>query len=183
MRFAGAKRHWLAIAVLVSLMGVGLSWSSAAAHALSTTSGTCVRTTTISRPTGLTSTVNPSTREGKPVLENGILLQWDVPPADDEVIGYDLYKREARKGTKLEVFSYFSLEWAGQHHPITRMEFMDPELFPNKRNLVDGQSYIYRVVAVRLDNCYIDQESEQSLPHTVTWTAPAVEEDDQVGGL
>lgn len=80
MKLDGVKFECAAMAILALLIGSGLSLSFSTARA-------CTVTTTIAKPTGLTATANPSSRN-----ENGILLQWNSAAKADKVYGYHAYR-------------------------------------------------------------------------------------------
>ena len=195
VRFAGVKRRWLAVAVLVSLMGGGLSWSSAVAQTPTPTPTPTVMFTPCtpkmaapSKPTGLTATVNPDDKPDEDwILESGILLQWTAADASESVFSYDLFRREKVEGTTLAyhasttlVSTYYSEtdEYVTPSEPI--MDIMDPADF---ENLKDGTTYEYAVKALQVNDCDAIAESPLSDPVSATYTAPTEVEDDQVGGL
>ena len=181
-------RNWItlmaaaaAAAATVALVAGG---GSAGAQTATTTTTTaqpptttvCAVTSTVSKPTGLTAQVNPNTYlDGTPTALPGILLAWDSPPSHEQVFGYNVYRRVQGESTTLRLIGNVSGLFA-----TDKQDVMDVADVPFAGNLVVGKTYIYRVAAERWDNCGDYQESAQSDPVSVTYTAPP---DDFTGGL
>ncbi len=126
----------------------------------------CTVTTTISKPTGLTLTANPSNYR-----TSGILLSWDAPPAADEVRHYEIFRRIAPDETELSLYIALDLTYADT---VPTSQFDD--------GIEDGNRYVYRIVAQRVDNCGSLQNSAQSASASLTYTAPT-QGDGQIGGV
>lgn len=166
MRSTGVNSQWLAMVVVVSLIGASLPRSAVAQVPWPPLGQECTVTSTVSKPTGLGATVNPAG-----YYENGILVQWDAAPGSDQVYKYNLFRKKASGGTLIMVGS---IQNVSQYHPSTGTysypddapsEILDPE----SSGLETGEQYIYRVSAARWNNCGDYQESEQSDPVTVTY--------------
>ena len=154
MVFAVVKCRWLTLAVLAVLIAGALPWSAAAQACTATTDPP-------GKPTNFTATVN----------EEGILLQWDAAAESDKVFKYDIYRKEETAN----VFTLFAyIQSVGLYELETNTYSSPPDLptwvAVNKYDHVEsGQTYDFVVVAVRMDNCGADQESEPSDAVTATF--------------
>ncbi len=153
-RVARAALSLAALALFVSACTQVSAQSSTPTPA--PTSAACTISTTISKPTGLALTANPASHSS---IGKGILLTWNAPPASDDVRFYKIYGRIAPDETELSL--WFDIDGTFATTPIT-------ELFDD--TVEDGKTYVYRIVAIRWDNCYGFQESTRSDSVSLTYS-------------
>ena len=152
MMFTGVKRYRLTIAVAVAFFGAGLSWSSIAQA--------CMVTTTVSKPTSFTATVN----------EDGILLRWDAPPEADKVFIYDFFRGTGQGATPTR-YGTVDVETAYDENSGTvgPIGSAFTSVVDYEDMLTVGETYVYAITFGRLDNCGYRQSGIQSDTATVTY--------------
>ena len=152
MSYSDLKRHSLAMAIVVLLIGSSLSWSS--------TAQACEVTTTVSKPTNLTATI----------AEHWIQLLWDAPPEAYLGLLYEIL-RGTGVGATPTIYAYldettpvYNVQTGTYSDHFTRTDFMD-----YTDALEAGETYVYAVVFGRVNNCGDHQRGDQSDSVTVTY--------------
>ena len=152
MTYPGAKRHFLAMTVVLLLIAGGLAWSPAVQA--------CTVTTTVSQPSNVTATVN----------EEGILLRWDAAPEADKVHRYEIYRGVGVGATPsryggIQVVAVYDVNTGTFTYPATSP--MDMTDYADM--LIGGETYVYAVAFARRDNCGNLQIGERSESVSVTY--------------
>ena len=154
MKCASVKHYWLAVAVVMSLIGSGVSWSQDVV-----TTPCTLTTNPPAKPTNFTATVN----------EEGIQLRWDAPPEADKVFSYEIF-RGVGSGTTPTIYGTMDVEsvydansdtLVPSHSVTTTVDY--------NYVLTVAETYVYAIAFGRWNNCGGYQEGIKSDSVTVTY--------------